>query len=624
VPKPPLTREQILDQLRRVTDEGYHAPFFDDPGGAIAQFRGLARANAVVAEVASRSATRQFFVAPPGFESAGPSVRASASITVQRTRDLDQPMIASAGSLSFAGPNGRVYRSTADVIWYPAPDPERERVVDVVCDFVGEPGNLDPFADDDGNLTDPKTGAPQLSVLDLQALSQERAGIRARLTVGPLAQLVTNGVAPTWAPSDVGLYLEITAAGTAANVGRVLRIVSWSAATEPGAEGYYARTIELDDGLQLALTSAALLDDGGVFTDYTAAAQAGVASTVPLLPAVPVVGDAFLYGGDAPFAALEVAVTTRLYGVLTLAWEWWDGAVWQPAADLVDGTDGYQVEGVSRVEHTIDPAWATLTIGTRTAYWLRARVSAFTSIAAQPLAGRLVTLTPDPLLADPLDANGDGQIGWAIRDYRDLGLEILDMPAPSGGRDDDLGLKLAERQIRRRPLESLEVLRRRAGRFPDVITPEAITWEINRILEPLGLAGEVCDLGSGFIGLFCDVPTTFAPAIVGAFDLYAPGDLFPVDETMLVLNEFESRWHFFVKVPVSGLGEFGAAWDEGPPSFYADSFGGFLGCAWDFAFCDGYPAVAAAAFKAVWERVSEAKAGGIAFTMIEGDVPVCV
>jgi len=172
-------------------------------------------------------------------------------------------------------------------------------------------------------------------------------------------------------------------------------------------------------------------------------------------------------------------------------------------------------------------------------------------------------------------------------------------------------------------MESVEALRRRASRFPDVVTPEAITWEINRILEPLGLAGEIADVGSGFTGLFYDVPTTFAPMVVGAFDLYGPGDLFPTNPTFLPLSELESRWHFFVKVPVSGLGEFGAAWDEGPPSYYADSFGTFLGSAWDFAFFDGFPAVAAAAYRAVWERVREAKAGGIAFTMIQGEVETC-
>ena len=620
MPKPPLDTTTLLDQIRRVTDEAWSTPFFEDPGGAISPFRGFARVGALVTEVGSRSTTRQQFVAPPGFEAADFGGPARGTVTMKRTLALDQPLLARAGSLTFRGPAGRVFANTTDVLWYGAPDPEPLRVIEVVADIIGEPGNLDAYAAADGSLTDPTTGQPNLRALDVEPLSQGRAGTKATLALaGDLAVLTTSGVAPTWVPSDVGLYLEISAATNPANVGRVLRIVSWSASESPGSDGYYPRTIELDDAPQPALASSALLDDGGVLTDFTGAAQAGVANSVPLLPVTPAVADAFYFGGDTPFTALALEITTRRYGDLTLAWEWWDGALWQPAVDLADGSAGFTVEGTSRVEHTPQLAWTTTTISSRTAYFLRARVAAFVSQSQEPLAGRLVTYSPAPLVAEVTP----GQVGWIVRDFRDLGLAIVSMIAPTGGRDNDLQLKLDERLLRRRPLESLDTLRRRAGRFADVVTPEAIEWEINRILEPLGLAGEVIDLGKGFTGLFFDVPTEFAPGVVGAFDLYAPGDLFPANKTFLQLSEAEARWHFFVKVPLSGLGEFGAAWDDGPPSFFAPEFGTFLGSAFDFAFCDGYPAVAASAYSAVWERVNEAKAGGIGFTIIAGDVHVC-
>ena len=67
----------------------------------------------------------------------------------------------------------------------------------------------------------------------------------------------------------------------------------------------------------------------------------------------------------------------------------------------------------------------------------------------------------------------------------------------------------------------------------------------------------------------------------------------------------------------------GAAYDEGPPSLFVPELGTFIGSALDYCFCDGYPAVAAKAYVDVWERVNEAKAGGIAFTIIAGDVAVC-
>jgi hypothetical protein len=620
MPKPPPDLAALLEQVRRVTDQAWSQPFFDDPGGAIAPFRGYARAGEFAGEVASRSLSRQYFTAPPGFESAGFAERARGTVTLRRTQSLDEPLFVLAGAMTFVGPSGRLFGNVGDVVWYPAPDPEPLRVVEVAADVLGEPGNLDAYAAPDGSLTDPTTGGPDLRALDLQALSQGRAGTKATLTLGgAYPQLTTSGVAPTWVPSDVGLHLLISSATNPANIGRLLRIVSWSASETPGADGYYPRTVELDDTPQPALVSAALLDDGGVFTDYTGAAQAGTANVVELLPLAPAVADAFYFGGDTRWSLLDVEITTRRFGDATLAWEWWDGALWQPAVDLVDGTDAFQVEGISRVSHTPQIGWSTLTVSGRTAYWLRARVSAFVSQAQQPLAGRLVVYTPDPLAAEVTA----GQVGWIVKDYRDLGLEIVSMVAPTGGRDSDLQLKLDERKVRQRPFESIDALRRRAARFADVVTPEAIEWEVNRILEPLGLAGQVCDLGKGWTGLFCDVPTEFAPGVVGAWDLYAPGDAFPTDPSFVPLSELEARWHFFVKVPKSGLGEFGAAWDDGPPSFFAPAFGTFLGSAFDYAFCDGYPVIAASAYAAVWERVNEAKAGGIGFTLIAGDVPVC-
>ncbi len=622
MPKPPPSTSTLLDQVRRVTDQAWSLPFFDDPGGAIAPFRGWAASGSYVAAVGSRSASRQFFVTPPGFEAADFGGPARGVAVMQRTQWLELPLLVRAGAMTFVAPSGRRFANVDDVLWYPAPDPNPTRSIVIASDVIGEVGNLDAYAALDGSLTDPTTGGPDLRALDLQGLSQQRAGTKATLTLatGEPASLTTSGVAPTWVPSDVGLHMLIANATNPANVGRLLRIVSWSASETPGPDGYYTRTVQLDDGPQPALVSAALLDDGGVVTDYTGAAQAGEANTVPLLPVAPVVGDAFYFGGDTEFAQVELEITTRRFGDLVLAWEWWDGALWQPAVDLVDGSQALTVEGVSRVEHAPQPGWVPLTISGRTAYWLRARVSAFTSQAQQPLAGRLVVLTPAPLAAEV----SPGQVGWIVMDYRDLGVQILEIPtAPTGGRDNDLQLRLDERGIRRRPGEGLDALRRRAGRFADVVTPEAIQWEVNRLLEPLGLAGEVIDLGSGFTGLFCDVPVEFAPTVVGAFDLYSPGDAFPADTTFLPLSELEARWHFFVRVPPSGLGEFGAAYDEGPPSLFVPELGTFIGSALDFCFCDGYPAVAAKAYVDVWQRVNEAKAGGIAFTIIAGDVAVC-
>lgn len=627
MPKAPPTKDEILRTLRLVTPASYHDPFFDDPGGAIAQYRGAARTLAELAKVTQRGASRQFFTAPPGDDSAGFATRATQTITLARAAGLDTTVIVDAGKLSTEGPRGRVYRSTELLVWYPL-EPVEERVVELECDLLGEPGNLDYLASPDsgGLLLDPTTvdpsaptvGSPALDVIDLQDLSQGRSGVGATLTLGVPTVLVDPGGAPTFGLPDAGLYVRFNSASNPLNVGRVLRILDVEIASTPDPDtGVFPRTVTLDDTAQPELVSAAIQDDGGAFTQYTAEARDMALDDVPLLPAVPVVGDAFYFGSKSQFNRLDVLITTVRYGELTLAWEFWDGGTWVALSDLVDGTDGFMKAG--SVTFTIPPSWMVATVDTVDAFYVRARVDTFTSQTQQPLAARLIVFVPNFLAIEP----DPGEIGWTILDWKDLGFEILEMTAPAGGRDDDLQLKLDERKIRRRPGESVETLRRRAARFPDAITPQAIQWEVNRVLEPFGLGGLFCDLGKGWTGLFWDVPAALAPKYVGAWDLYGPGDLFPEDKTFLPIDEHELRWHFWIKVPPPTLGEFGAAWDEGPPSIWIEAYGTFLGSAWDFAFTDGYPYISAAAYKEVYERVRLAKGGGIDFTIITGDVPVC-
>jgi hypothetical protein len=621
----PPTTDEVLKLLQLVTPADYHEPFINDTTGAIAQYRGWARAKAELAAVISRSASRQLFLAGPDSESAGFSVRATMLVTLERTEDLDRLLIADEGTITIGGPRGRVYRSAAALTWFPF-DPTGEQELEFVCDQIGEYGNLDWLADADGNLTDPVTDGPLTSVVDLQRLSQGRAGVRGRLEIGSPSKLVAQGLAPTFGPPDVGLYVRINYAGDTDNIGRVLRIVGYEVDDADDPAQIYPRSVLLDDTPQPALVTAAILDDGGVLTDYTDEARSRTSDDLPLLPAVPVVGDAIYFLYHSPFTTIRLSITDERIGDLELTWEYWDGVTWTaiaPAA-VSDESNGFSAVGTFNV--TISGAltgWSSTTVDTREGYPIRARVSAFTSQTNQPLAALALVLVENPLVADPLDSNGDGQISWAILDWRDLGVSIVSMAAPEDGREGDLELKLRERQVVRRDGESETMLRRRASRFPDVVTPEMLEWEINRILEPLGLAGQIAELNDGYQGLFWDVPASAAPFVVGAWDLYEPGAAHPEDATFLPLSEADIRWHFWVIVPEPTLGEFGAAWDAGPPSMYVETFGGFIGSAWDYAFTDGYAATSAAIYKQVYDAVEPAKAGGISFDMIVGDVPVC-
>jgi hypothetical protein len=632
-PKQPPSRDDFVRTIEVTTDAFYFDRIFDNetaPVNETAQiYRGNARHLAELANVMSRGATRQFFHVPPGFEPAGPAVRATMVMTLERTQDLDEHLILVSGRITAEGPRGRVYRSMADEEWFGDDPDEAPRAVELTCELIGEAGNLDYLADADGNLTIPGVDPtePDTAIVDLQDLSQMRSGIRGVLTVaaGEVSTLTDDGAAPTFSPSDVGLYLRINFAGNANNIGRVLRIIDYEQSTvaDPMSTNMFPRTVTLEDGAVPQLIGAAQLDDGGLFTVLTTEARSETADDVPLLPAVPAVGDAFYFGASERFDFLDVVVTTALAGTLELTWEYWDGATWQTMPDLIDDTNSFQKVGRRSVSWSTPGAWASVVVNGLDFFWLRSRVSSFTSQAQQPLAGRCIVGIADPLLPDPLDPQGNGQVSWTILDATDLGLSITEMTAPAGGRDDDLGLKIAERGVVRRVGESDEALRIRASRFANVVSPTLLEREVNQILQPFGLAGQIVDPGDGFLGLFWDTPISFAPDLVGAWDLYGPGDLFPTDLTMLPLSDLEAKWNFFVCVPPPTLGEFGTAWDEGPPSVYVDTYAEFLGQAWDYAFLDGYPWLSAALYKSVYERVKAAKGGGIRFTLIQCDVPTC-
>lgn len=634
MPKKPPTTDEVLRTVRVTTPPEWHEPALDKTdaqGNPVATeqgqiLRGNARNLSELAKVIGRGASRQFFVTPPDFEPASFGSRAGMTLEITRTRDLDEVLVLQQGSISLVGPRERVYRSLTDVVWY-GNDPDGEiRFVDLECELIGEPGNLDFDADANGLLTIPGVDPPEpdTDLVDFVNSSQNRAGQQGVLEVTPvgLSQLTDDGAAPTFSPSDPGLYLEITFAGNLANIGRILRIVGYQVGTVP-AGNLFPRTVILDDGPIADLILAAQLDDGGVFTVLTTEARSSDLNDVPLLPAASVVGDAFYFGALAIPSFVDIDLAVAMVADLELTWESWDGATWQPLVDVIDETETLAVAGLRRVSWTLPALWPASTINGVDAVWARARVTSFTSQATQPIASRLFMGVADPLLADPLDANGDGQISWTILDAEDLGVEILSMTAPADGRDDDLGLKIRERQVLQREGESANALRRRSSRFANVVSPTLIEREINQILNPFGVAGKIIDPGDGFIGLFWDTPTSFAPGTVGAWDLYDPGDIFPVDPTMLPISIEDSRWHFDVCVPPPTLGEYGAAWDQGPTPQFVEAFGEFIDSAWDYAFTDGSPFVSEALYKQVFDRVNEIKGGGISFSVIQCDVPSC-
>jgi len=130
----------------------------------------------------------------------------------------------------------------------------------------------------------------------------------------------------------------------------------------------------------------AVADNGGVQTDETVAANNATANDMTLLPAIPAVNDAYYFGYPVVWDWLRLNIGTAGAGVWTIVWEYWNGINWMELPDIQDGTSHFGNAGINEVIFTRPGDWATTDAGGITSlYWIRARVSAYTSIATQPL-----------------------------------------------------------------------------------------------------------------------------------------------------------------------------------------------------------------------------------------------
>jgi len=138
--------------------------------------------------------------------------------------------------------------------------------------------------------------------------------------------------------------------------------------------------------------SGAVADDGGVQTDETVEANNDTANDMTLLPAVPAVDDAYYFGKSSLWDWLELRMGTAGVGTWDIIWEYWNGSSWTLLSGVIDGTIGFRVAGTRLVSFTIPPDWAqTMVGGIAGLYWIRARVSAYTSIVTQPKGTRAFT-----------------------------------------------------------------------------------------------------------------------------------------------------------------------------------------------------------------------------------------
>ena len=134
----------------------------------------------------------------------------------------------------------------------------------------------------------------------------------------------------------------------------------------------------------------AVADDGGVQTDETPAAQSPTQNDMTLLPATPAVNDAYYFGHAKKFDVMWLDIGTQGDGVWVISWEYWNGAAWAALTGLVDNTNGLTaLAGLHDVSFTRPGDWTATNVGGVTGlYWIRARVSSYTSVNTQPLSNQ--------------------------------------------------------------------------------------------------------------------------------------------------------------------------------------------------------------------------------------------
>ena len=164
-----------------------------------------------------------------------------------------------------------------------------------------------------------------------------------------------------------------------------------------------------------AKLEAAILGDyaagGTVFTSYTTASENTTADDVLLLPAVPIVNDAFYYAQTSPFDRLSQDLTTVGVGTWQLTWEYWNGSTWTSLSGMTanpasgSDQDNFTLGQLKIIDFDRPTNWATVNFSTTnpdgtasnfasifpnaSLYYIRARVTSFTSITTQPKSSRI-------------------------------------------------------------------------------------------------------------------------------------------------------------------------------------------------------------------------------------------
>ena len=151
----------------------------------------------------------------------------------------------------------------------------------------------------------------------------------------------------------------------------------------------YADTLGADLGTSIQYCR---VDDGGAFVDEDAAAKDVTGDDVELLVATIEVDDAVYHGiADSKFQKITFTGGTDAVDLVAdMVYEYYNGTAWVTLI-VVDGTSDYSDLTGTEVTWTIPSDWAQVAVDSVTAFWVRNRVTDYTSVTTLP-QGDQITL----------------------------------------------------------------------------------------------------------------------------------------------------------------------------------------------------------------------------------------
>ena len=123
------------------------------------------------------------------------------------------------------------------------------------------------------------------------------------------------------------------------------------------------------------------------YTDETTEANNATANDMTLLPATPAVDDAYYFGYATAWDWANINIGTAGAGTWTITWEYWNGSIWValPSDRFYDTSNGFRASGMQSISFHRPGDWVGYDVDGVTLFWIRGRVSAYSSVTTQPL-----------------------------------------------------------------------------------------------------------------------------------------------------------------------------------------------------------------------------------------------